>query len=125
MLIDFDKIVHSTIENFRGGEKNTRLALYADTVNRIAKVTLRPGASIGLHRHTTSSEIIFVVLGTGVMTCDGVEEELRPGLCSYCPIGSEHTLRNTGQDELVYYAVIPEHTVDIEEIREIAEEDVE
>lgn len=116
MLIDFDKIVHSTIENFRGGEKNTRMAMYTDDVNRIMKVTLRPGASIGLHRHTTSSEIIFVITGSGVVTCDGVEEELRAGLCSYCPFGSEHTLRNSGQDELVFYSVVPEHDVDFGEI---------
>ncbi len=122
MLIDFDKIVHSTIENFRGGEKNTRMAMYTDDVNRIMKVTLRPGASIGLHRHTTSSEIIFVITGSGVMTCDGVEEELRSGLCSYCPIGSEHTLRNSGQDELVFYAVVPEHDVDFDEINGEVEE---
>lgn len=109
MIIDFDTIIHSTIEGFRGGEKNTRLGMYADSANRIMKVTLRPGASIGLHKHTTSSEIIFIITGAGVMTCDGVEERLRAGLCSYCPMGSEHTLRNEGQDELVFYAVVSEH----------------
>lgn len=118
MLIDFDKAAHSTIENFRGGEKDTRMAVYTDHENRIMKASLCPGASIGLHKHTTSSEIIFVIAGSGVMTCDGVEENLRAGLCSYCPIGSEHTLRNTGRDELVFYAVVPEHAEHIEETEE-------
>lgn len=120
MLIDFDKIIHTTIEGFRGGEKNTRMAVYTDNTNRIMKVTLRPGASIGLHRHTTSSEIVFVITGTGIMTCDGEEEQLRAGLCSYCPLGSEHTLRNEGEDELVFYAIVPEHIVP--GIKEIVEE---
>lgn len=119
MIIDFDTIVHTTIENFRGGEKNTHMAVYTDNTNRIMKATLRPGASIGLHKHTTSSEIVIVITGTGVMTCDGKEERLRAGLCSYCPIGSEHTLRNEGEDDLVFYAIVPEHVVPgVEEVTE-------
>lgn len=121
MLIDFEKIVHTTLTEFRGGEKSIRTAEYIDDVNRIIKVTLHPGATVGLHKHPTSSEVIFVITGTGTVTVDGVEEKLYPGLCSYCPMGGEHSIRNDGEDEFVYYAVVPQHLA--HGVKEITQED--
>lgn len=120
MLIDFEKIAHTTLTEFRGGEMSIRTAEYMDDANRIIKVTLQPGASVGLHKHPTSSEVIFVITGVGIVICDGAEEKLHAGLCSYCPMGSEHSIRNDGEDEFVYYAVVPQH---VTEIAEITEED--
>lgn len=115
MLIDFEKIIHTTLTEFRGGENSIRTAEYMDDVNRIIKVTLFPGASVGLHKHPTSSEVIFVITGIGTVICDGVEEKLSAGLCSYCPVGSEHLIRNDGEDEFVYYAVVSQNTTEIPE----------
>lgn len=120
MIIDFDKIAHTTLTEFRGGENSIRTAEYMDDVNRIIKVTLLPGSSVGLHKHPTSSEVIFVITGVGTVICDGAEEKLSAGLCSYCPMGSEHLIRNDGEDEFVYYAVVSQNTT---EITENAEED--
>lgn len=115
MLIDFEKIVHTTLTEFRGGDMSIRTAEYMDDVNRIIKVTLLPGSSVGLHKHPTSSEVIFVISGVGSVVCDGEEEQLRAGLCSYCPVGSEHLIRNDGEDEFVYYAVVSQNTSEIPE----------
>ena len=109
MLIDFEEIPRTAIENFRGGEKTTFARMYNDERNRIMKVTLEVGASIGLHTHDTSSEIVFIVSGKGRMITNGEPEELRAGMCSYCPKGSEHTLINVGEDELILFAVVPQH----------------
>ena len=120
MIIDFNKMAHTSLMEFRGGEMSIRTAEYMDDMNRIIKVTVPPGASVGLHRHPTSSEVIFVIAGVGTVVCDGAEERLHAGLCSYCPMGSEHSIRNDGEDEFVYFAVVPQH---ITELAENTEED--
>ena len=81
--------------------------MVVDELNRIMKGSLQKGSSIGLHRHETSSEIVYILSGNGKAICDGVEEELRAGDCHYCKKGSEHTVMNIGDEELVFFAVVP------------------
>ncbi len=110
MLINFEDLPKMSMENFRGGEKTTHERIYADMLNRFSKITLEPGATIGLHKHSTSSEFLMVVCGIGRVVCDGKTERLSAGLCSYCPMGSEHTIINDGEDDLILFSVTPEHT---------------
>lgn len=106
-MIKFDELKETNIPNFYGGEGVTTAAMVADELNRIMQGKLAKGSSIGLHKHDTSSEIIFILSGKGKAVCDGVEENLQAGDCHYCKKGSEHTLLNIG-DELVFYAVVPQ-----------------
>lgn len=110
MFIDYENLLKMSMDEFRGGKGTIHERIYADHLNRIGKLTLEPGASIGLHKHTTSSEMVFVILGKAQVVCDGQVEHLRMGQCHYCPLGSEHTIINEGQDVLVLFDVIPEHT---------------
>ena len=43
------------------------------------------------------------------MLIDDTEEILRPGVCHYCPQGHSHSFINEGDQDLVFYAVVPEH----------------
>ena len=65
MIIDFDKIEVSIMPAFKGGEKETRAAMFTDENNRIMMGMLIPGATIGLHRHEASSQEIFIQNATG------------------------------------------------------------
>lgn len=109
MIFDYDKIEETILPNFKGGEKEAITQMYFDGMNRIMRGRLRPGASIGLHTHDTNSEIVYIISGHGIVIFDGEEEELRPGVCHYCPKGHAHTMINNRDDEdLVIFAVIPE-----------------
>ena len=108
MLIDYNKQQPTAYPNFKGGEGTMNACIFFDGHNRILNARLEPGASIGLHCHETSSEIMFFRSGTGVAIIDGVEETVGAGLCHYCPKGSSHTLINTGTEDLCFYAVVPE-----------------
>lgn len=108
MLIKFEEMNTTHLTNFYGGDKELSAKMYRDECNKILKGTLIPGANIGLHRHETSSEIIFVLSGEGSVLCDGKIELLKVGDCHYCKKGSEHSLRNDGAENLVFYAVVPE-----------------
>ena len=109
MKIDFDSIPVAEIKAFYGGEGALIANMYVDEKNRILRGKLVSGASIGLHSHVPSSEVIFITRGEGKAICDGVEEYLTAGDCHYCPNGSEHTLINVGSDDLCFYAVVPQH----------------
>lgn len=108
MLIDFSALEETIIPHFRNGEKETAARMYVDDCVRIMTGRLEPGASIGRHTHETSSEIVYILQGTGKALYDDVEEALYPGLCHYCPKGHAHSLINDGAEPLTFFAVVPE-----------------
>ena len=104
----------TVLPNFKGGEKAFAANMYFDGTNRIFKGRLIPGATIGMHTHDDSCEVIFILEGCGTVV------ELEPGAsnetvspvsvgdCLYCPKGHSHSLRNTSEEgDLVFYAVVP------------------
>lgn len=107
MKIKFDEMEEKHLSAFNGGEGVFKANMFIDDKNKILRGKLEKGSSIGLHRHVPSSEIIFILSGTGKSVCDGVEEILSAGDCHYCPKGSEHCLINIGEEDLRFYAVVP------------------
>ena len=108
-MIDFKNVEMKTLPNFKGGEGAFTPKMVTDELNKIMLGKLEKGCSIGLHTHDTSSEIIFFLSGEGKVIHNGKEELVAPGLCHYCKMGDEHTLINTGDEPLTFYAVVPEH----------------
>ena len=109
MLIQFDQLPENVIPNMRGGEGQVVNHMYADEHNKIMQARLDPGCTIGLHTHAGSSEIIYILSGTGKVLCDGVYEPLSAGSCHYCPEGHEHSLINDSGESLAFLAIIPQH----------------
>lgn len=108
MLIDFNGEDSKEFMNFKGGEKSLFAKMHADEKNRIIHGILTPGATIGLHTHDTSSEIIYILEGNGKVIYDDTEEVLSAGQCHYCPKGHTHSLINNSNKDLVFFAVVPE-----------------
>lgn len=107
-MIDFNTMAKTAMPNFKGGEKSLIAQMQFDGMNRIMTGCLEHGASIGTHKHETSSEILYVLRGVGTAVLDGTEETLLPGMCHYCPKGHTHSLKNNGSEDLVFFAVVPE-----------------
>ena len=108
MKIDFDALERTDIEHFRDGSGSVTASVYADSLGRIMKVEVHEGSSIGMHRHETNYEVIYVLGGSGkAMTKEGVEP-LLPGIVHYCPKDGEHELVNTGAEDLVLLCVLPD-----------------
>ena len=135
MIIDFNKMDVTVLPNFKGGEKEFAANMFFDGTNRIFKGRLIPGATIGMHTHEDSCEVIFILEGHGTVveiapavcescdaapggSCDAALGEsasalenatpVGPGDCLYCPKGHTHSLRNTSDEgDLVFYAVVP------------------
>jgi quercetin dioxygenase-like cupin family protein len=108
MIIDFSKIDEKIIPEFKGGKKDTAAKMYVDELGKIMKGRLVPGASIGMHTHDTSSEIIYILSGKADFLFDDKTEEAAAGSCHYCPKGHRHSMINNGNEDLIFFAVVPE-----------------
>ena len=97
MLLDF------TLYERRKGDVRARM--HTSGKGKIIVSALSPHSSIGLHTHTTSDDISYVFSGRGKAVCDGSEETLESGCCHICPKGSEHSIENTGDEDLVLFTV--------------------
>ncbi|MDE6922541.1 MAG: cupin domain-containing protein [Oscillospiraceae bacterium] len=107
MRIDFSAMTEETIPNFLGGEGELHAKMHVDGLNRILHGVLPAGSSIGYHTHETSSEIIYILSGTGKVKAEGGEEPLKAGDCHYCPKGQAHSLINSSGGPLEFFAVVP------------------
>lgn len=109
MQIKFKEMNEQELINFKGGEKSVMAKMFTDDDNRIVMMRLVPGASVGLHRHEGSSETVYFLQGKGEVLEDGVWTSIQAGDCHYCPEGCEHSIKNNSEEELVFFAVVPQH----------------
>lgn len=108
MLIRQEDIEISHLENFKGGDKHLEARMFFDGTNRIlTRARLIPGASIGMHTHIDSCEVIFILEGCGSILEEGTKKAVQAGDCLYCPKGGSHSLINDSESDLVFCAVVP------------------
>ena len=108
MKIMFDQMNDTVLEHFNGGEGQFVAKMFNDGKCKILRGLLKPGCSIGMHTHVTSSEVIYVLSGEGRMYMGDEVETLTAGDCHYCPLGQSHSFVNESQEDLVFFAVVPE-----------------
>ena len=108
MKIMFDQMNDTVLEHFNGGEGQFVAKMFNDGKCKILRGLLKPGCSIGMHTHVTSSEVIYVLSGEGRMYMGDEVETLTAGDCHYCPLGCSHSFVNESQEDLVFFAVVPE-----------------
>lgn len=108
MRIDFNATREIRLPGMNGGTGEMTARMYSDENGKIIPCRIHPGGSIGLHKHDTSDDINYVLSGVGVAVCDGEAESLSSGICHICRRGSEHSITNTGEDDLVILTVVVE-----------------
>lgn len=106
MLIDFTKMKEMTMPCMNDGEGMMTVRMYNDENYRIIPTVIHKGGSIGLHTQNSGDDLNYILSGSGKAVCGGVEEELKAGVMHICPKGSEHTIINTGDDDLVMLTVV-------------------
>ena len=106
MIIDFNGIEAATFPGMNGGTGTMSARMYNDNKYRIVPTAIHPGGSIGVHRQSSGDDLNYILAGTGKAYCDGVEERLYPGVLHICPKGSEHSIVNTGDEDLVMFTIV-------------------
>ena len=109
MFVEHNKMEEKALPNFKGGEKEFNVRMFDDGACKIMQGRLQPGASIGLHTHEGNSEVIYILEGTGTVLDDGVYHPVAAGDCLYCPEGHRHSLINSSEADLRFFAVVAEH----------------
>ena len=72
-----------------------------DAIREIGWLTLPPGASIGLHKHTNNEDVYLIVEGRGTFVgTDGKEIPVSAGDITIARPGQSHALKNTGRRPL-------------------------
>lgn len=64
------------------------------------------GSSIGIHKHNGDFECYYILSGKAELFDNGKTVILEAGDVNICPDGQEHGIKNIGDEELVYIAII-------------------
>lgn len=108
MLINFNDMPTRTVAGMNGGTGKLSAKMFIDEQEKVILCHIPVGGSIGTHLHQTSDDINYVLSGTGKAICDGKEELLMQGVCHICKKGSEHSIINTGTEDLILLTIVAE-----------------
>ena len=106
MLINFSELNEMTIPGMNDGTGTMTCRMYNDEKYRIIPTAIHPGGSIGNHTQSSGDDMNYIISGTGKAICDGIEEELKQGVMHICSKGSEHSIVNTGDDDLIMLTIV-------------------
>lgn len=106
MKIDFNELKEMTIPGMNEGTGTMTSKMYNDEKYRIIPTAIHPGGSIGLHAQNSGDDLNYIISGRGKAICDGIEEELKAGVMHICPKGSDHSIINTGDEDLVMLTIV-------------------
>ncbi len=75
-------------------------------MNMVATLTIAPGDSVGDHTHTGEAELYYIQKGEGEYHDNGKAYTVVPGDVVICYDGDSHGIISTGNEDLVFHAVI-------------------
>ncbi|MDR0485149.1 MAG: cupin domain-containing protein [Elusimicrobiota bacterium] len=79
----------------------------SDTIKEIGWMTLKPGASIGMHKHTVNEDAYIIVSGEGeFIGDDGKVIKVKDGDITIARVGQSHALKNTGKTDLIFLDIV-------------------
>lgn len=81
---------------------------FTTSVRFCARVTLPPGSSIGLHTHTDEDELYYILSGRGMVADGDTDAQVSAGSSILTVSGESHSIENTGEEDLILLAVIPQ-----------------
>lgn len=100
------------VENMHGGEGHVIIKRLLDEkqlngkCGLYAEVTIEPGCSLGYHEHHGESETYYILSGKGIYSDNGTLRMVEAGDVTFTPDGKGHALTNSGDEDLVFMALI-------------------
>ncbi len=83
-------------------------SVYGGKIAAYARVILKPGCSLGYHKHEGTSETIYILSGTAEYNDNGKCCTLHSGDAVFCPEGESHSIGNSADaaEDLICLALI-------------------
>ena len=111
MYKKIEQLKTDTKFNSMGKEKmfKTNLAdfdLWDPRIRLFSLVQVKPGEEVEYHMHAGESETFFILSGRGIYNDNGNTVEAVPGMVTFTPSGEGHGIKNTGDEMLVFIALI-------------------
>jgi len=112
MIKKSEDIKEQVLTEFRGGIGDISMFHFmneqeANGAGRLfVKTIIPPGNSIGEHAHDGDMEAYYILKGKALVMDNGEEVILEAGDCNICPDGDSHGIKNIGEDNLEYIAII-------------------
>ena len=75
-------------------------------VRLFSLIQVKPGEEVDYHMHVGESETFFFMSGQGIYNDNGTKVEITPGMVTLTPSGQGHSVQNTGDEMLVFIAMI-------------------
>ena len=75
-------------------------------IRLFSMVRLNPGEEVQYHMHVGESEHYFILSGKGIYNDGGEKVEVSSGMTTLTPSGGGHSIKNTGDEMLVFIALI-------------------
>ena len=100
------------VENMHGGEGHVIINRLLDEkqlngkCGLYAEVTIEPGCSLGYHEHHGESETYYILSGKGIYSDNGELRMVEAGDVTFTPDGKGHAMTNSGDEDLVFMALI-------------------
>ena len=114
-----EKLFDKDVEHAGGTGEGTLYGKFAfrreqatedQAIKEIGLMTLKPGDSIGLHKHEANEDTYIILAGTGTFTDgDGNEYIVGPESVTIAVAGESHALKNTGTEDLVFIDLIAQN----------------
>jgi mannose-6-phosphate isomerase-like protein (cupin superfamily) len=91
--------------NSRSGQDSYLLLTKGQFGSRTLTITwvnCEPGGEQQMHAHKTEEQVYVIVRGRGMMKAGDDEREVHPGSLVFIPPGTQHAIRNTGDEALTF-----------------------
>ena len=92
-----EKMFKTNLADFEGFNPKARL---------YSLIHLKPGEEVEYHEHTGESETFFFLSGKGIYNDNGKNVDIVSGMVTLTPSGQGHSIKNTGDEMLVFIALI-------------------
>lgn len=71
-----------------------------------ARVRIPAGASLGVHQHVGNNETYHILQGTAIYSDNGKTYPVKAGDTTFCADGDTHGIETTGNEDLIFIALI-------------------
>lgn len=92
-----EKMLKTNLADFDAWDPKVRL---------YSLIQVKPGEDVDFHMHMGESETFFFLSGKGIYNDNGSKVDIVPGMVTFTPSGQGHSVKNTGDEMLIFIAMI-------------------